>query len=196
MNTSCIRSIKASYKIKLGSKRRIRGMSEYQEAERETEREARRETSRTGAAMALESGAGAAEEHSVRKARQVVSKRPRATTSQGKPSPKKAKKGSEAEAPARMPEVILPGAVEQEEEEEEGGEATPTLRLWGLLVEVLQSWRRESLQANSPWPKGLNSLKRRWRSLKLRSQEFQLGLELLRPMREGQRCNNLGFLVY
>ena len=102
-------------------------MSEYQKAERETEREAKRETSRTGAALVLESGAGAAEEHPVRKARQIVSKRPRVSTSQGEPSPKKAKKGSKAEAPARMPEVIPPGAEEQEEEEEE--EAAPTLRL-------------------------------------------------------------------
>jgi len=38
-------------------------MSKYQEAEREAEREAWRETSRTGAALVLESGAGAAEEH-------------------------------------------------------------------------------------------------------------------------------------
>jgi len=38
MNTSCIKSIKAPYKAKLGSKRHIRGMSEYQEAEREQKR--------------------------------------------------------------------------------------------------------------------------------------------------------------
>jgi len=69
MNTSYIKSIKASYKAKLGSKRRMRGMSEYQEAERETEREAGRETSRTEAALVLESGAGATEEHPIRRAR-------------------------------------------------------------------------------------------------------------------------------
>jgi len=47
---------------------------------------------------------------------------------------KKAKKGSEAKAPARMPDVIPPGAEEHEveEEEEEEGEATPTLRPRGL----------------------------------------------------------------
>jgi len=67
INTSCIRSIKASYKTKLGSKRSIRGMSEYQEAGRETEREAKRETGRTEVALVLESGVGAAQEHSVRK---------------------------------------------------------------------------------------------------------------------------------
>ena len=44
----------------------------------------------------LESGVEAAEEHSVRRARQVVSKCPHASTSQGEPNPKKAKKGSEA----------------------------------------------------------------------------------------------------
>jgi len=48
-----------------------------------------------------------------------VSKCPRASTFQGEPSPKKARKRSEAEASARMPEIILPGAEEQEEEEEE-----------------------------------------------------------------------------
>jgi len=74
----------------------------------------------------LESDAGAAEDHPVRRARQVVSKHHGASTSLGEPSPKKAKKGSEAEASARMSEVIPPGAEEQEEEEEE--EATPTLR--------------------------------------------------------------------
>ena len=50
MNTSCIKSIKASYKVKLGSKSHMRGMSEYREAEREAEREAIRETSRIGVA--------------------------------------------------------------------------------------------------------------------------------------------------
>jgi len=69
INTSCIRSINVSYKTKLGSKRHIRGMSEYQEAEREIEREARRETCRTGAALVLESGARAAKEHSILNAR-------------------------------------------------------------------------------------------------------------------------------
>jgi len=58
-----------------------------------------------------------------------VPKRPRAATSHGEPSPKKAKKGSEADAPTQMPEVIPSGAEEhQEDEEEEEGEATPILR--------------------------------------------------------------------
>ena len=73
---------------------------------------------------------GVAEKHSVRNARQVMSKRPRASTSQGEPDPKKAKKGSEAEASARMPEIIPHGAKEQEKEEEE--EAASTLRPRGL----------------------------------------------------------------
>ena len=58
-----------------------------------------------------------------------MSKRPRASASQGEPNLKKAKKGSEAEALARMAEVLPPGAKEQErEEEEEEEEAVPTLR--------------------------------------------------------------------
>ena len=36
INTSCIKSIKASYKAKLDSNKRVRGMTEYQAAERET----------------------------------------------------------------------------------------------------------------------------------------------------------------
>ena len=104
-------------------------MSEYQEAERETEREARRETGKTRAALVLESGAGATEEHPVRRTRQVMSNRPHASTSQGEPSLKKAKKWSKAEALTQMPEVIPPSAEEQEEEEEEEEEkAVPTLR--------------------------------------------------------------------
>ena len=59
----------------------------------------------------------------------VMFKLPRASTSQGEPSPKKAKKGSEVEASARTPKIIPPYAEEQEEEEEEEEEeATPTLR--------------------------------------------------------------------
>ena len=83
-------------------------------------RESRREASRTRiAASELESRAEAAEGQPTRRIRQAVSKRHRASTSQGEPSSKKVKKGSEAEASARMPEVIPPGAEEQEEEEEE-----------------------------------------------------------------------------
>ena len=127
MNTSCIKSIKASYKVKSGFKSRMRGMSEYQEAEKEAENKARREADRVGAASGSRSGAGAAEECPVRRTRHVVPKHPRASAFQGKPSPKKARKGSEAEASARMPEVNSLGAEEQEREEEEE-EAIPTLR--------------------------------------------------------------------
>ena len=104
MNTSCIKSIKASYKVKSGYKSRMRGMSEYQEAERKAKREAMRETSRTGVALMSEPVVGAAEEHPVRRAQNVMSKRPQASASQGEPSPKKVRKGSEAEVSAQMPE--------------------------------------------------------------------------------------------
>ena len=40
INTSCIKSIKASYETKLESNKRMRGMDEYQAAERETGGEA------------------------------------------------------------------------------------------------------------------------------------------------------------
>ena len=40
INTSCIKGIKASYKAKLESNKRVRGLTEYQEAKRETKGEA------------------------------------------------------------------------------------------------------------------------------------------------------------
>ena len=52
-------------------------------------------------------------------------KRPRASASQGEPSPKKARKESKAEVSTQMPEIIPPGTEEQEEEEEE---VVPTFR--------------------------------------------------------------------
>ena len=54
-------------------------------------------------------------------------KHPRASASQGEPSPKKVKKGSEAEALAQTPEMIPPRIEEQEEEEEEEEEVVLTL---------------------------------------------------------------------
>ena len=51
INTSCIKDIKSTYKAKVGSKGcRMRGMTEYQEVEREVKREARRGSSRIGVA--------------------------------------------------------------------------------------------------------------------------------------------------
>ena len=84
----------------------MRGISEYQEAEREAEKEARKETDRTEAASGSESGAGAIEEQPTRRTRHAVFKHPRASASQGEPSQKKARKGSEAIASAQMPEII------------------------------------------------------------------------------------------
>ena len=62
-----------------------------------------------------------------------MAKRPRGSTSQGEPSPKKVRRGSEAETltqSTQMPEVVPLGDKKQEEEEEE--EAVPTLRSRGL----------------------------------------------------------------
>ena len=61
MNTSYIKSIKASYKVKSSSKSCMRGMSEYKEAEKEVKKEA----SRAGATLESEFGVGAAEEHPI-----------------------------------------------------------------------------------------------------------------------------------
>ena len=87
-NTSCIKGIKSTFKAKKGSKGCwMRGITEYQEAERET--------SRTEEAPESDSRAGAAEERSTKRIRQAVSKRTRVSTSEGEPSRKKTRKGSE-----------------------------------------------------------------------------------------------------
>ena len=66
IKTSCIKVIKSTYKAKVGSNSyQMRGMTEYQKAEKKAEREARREASRTGAASVSVFGARAAEEHPV-----------------------------------------------------------------------------------------------------------------------------------
>ena len=142
MNTSCIKSIKASYKVKSGSKSRMRGMIEYQEAQKEEKKEARREASRAEATSG--SGAEATEEHPIRRTRYVVPKRPRTFASQGEPSPKKARKGSEATVSAQIPEIIPPGTEEQEEEKKKRSQS------WLFVPEVytteaLKYWWRESL---------------------------------------------------
>jgi len=67
-------------------------MSEYQEAEKEAKREAMRETSRTGVASMSEPAVGAVEEYPVRRVQHVVSKHPRASTSQGEPNQRRLKK--------------------------------------------------------------------------------------------------------
>jgi len=104
INTSCIKGIRFTYKAKVGSKDcQMRGMPEYQEAENEAKKEARREASRVGAASGSESGAGVAEEQPTRRTQQAVPKRPRASASQGEPSPKKVRKGFETTISARMP---------------------------------------------------------------------------------------------
>ena len=80
INTSYIKGIKSTYKVR-SKDCRMRGMTEYQKAEREAEKEARRETSMNGAALALESEAGAAKEHPIRRTQHAVPKRPRASAS-------------------------------------------------------------------------------------------------------------------
>ena len=74
INTSCIKSIRASYEIKLESNKRVRGMDEYRAAERETGGEARMEP-RT---IALKG-------QPATKSRQVVAKRSRGSASKGEP---------------------------------------------------------------------------------------------------------------
>ena len=118
INTSCIKSIKASYETKLESNRRMRGMDEYQAAERETGAEAG-----MGARAATPKGQPA------KKSRQAVSKLSHSSASKGEPIPKKARKESEAEA--SMLKVVPPGVKEQGDEEEEE-EEDPILRSRGL----------------------------------------------------------------
>jgi len=118
INTSCIKGIKLTYKSKVGSKGcRMRGMTEYQDVEKEVEKEARREASRAGAASESESGAGAIEEYPTRRTRHAVPKCPRASATHGEPSPKKVRKGSEIVVSVQMPEIIPYGTEEYKEEE-------------------------------------------------------------------------------
>jgi len=66
-------------------------------------------------------------------ARQAVPKHPRASASQGEPSQKKARKGSEVAVSSQIPEVIPSSTEEQEEEEEEEEEEVASfLCPWGL----------------------------------------------------------------
>ena len=75
INTSCIKSIKASYKDKLESNKRVRGMDEYQTAERET-----------GGEVGMGSKAAAPKGQPAKKSRQAVSKRSHGSTSKGEPT--------------------------------------------------------------------------------------------------------------
>ena len=127
INTSYIRGIKSTYKTKLGSKGcRMRGMDEFQAAEKEERGESKREVSLTGtAAVKPEPQIVTTKEQPARKSRRAMAKRSRGSASQGESRPKKARKGSEAEV--SMPEVVPASAEEQEEEEEEKGEVL-TLR--------------------------------------------------------------------
>ena len=106
INSSCIKSIKASYKAKLESNKRVRDMNEYQEVKRGT-----------GGEEGMEPRTVALKGQPAKKNRQAVAKRSRGSASKGEPILKKAKRESEAEA--SMPEVVSPGVEEQGEEEEE-----------------------------------------------------------------------------
>jgi len=136
---------------------------------------------------------GAVEEHPIRRARHVVSKR-RASASQDEPSLKKAKKGSEAEVSARMPEKIPHDAKEQEEEVEE--EAVPTLhprglRSRGTVILAEGEPTRQSIMAEGA--KQPEEVMERV-EVEILGVSTQPGILWLR--REGQRCNNWGLPVY
>jgi len=83
INTSCIKSIKASYKDMLESNKRMRGMNKYQAAERET-----------GGEAGMGSRAAAPKGQPTKKSRQAVSKRSPGSASKGEPIPKKARRES------------------------------------------------------------------------------------------------------
>jgi len=118
INISCIKSIKASYKDKLASNKRVRGMKEYQAAEKEA-----------GGETVAGPRAAAPKEHPAKKSRQAVSKRSHGSTSKSEPIPKKARR--EPEAGASMPEVVSSG-IEGQREEEEEEEEIPLLLPRGL----------------------------------------------------------------
>ena len=64
INSSCIKSIKASYKAKLESNKRVRGLNEYQEVERGT-----------GGEVGMEPMIVAPKGQPTRKSRQAMAKR-------------------------------------------------------------------------------------------------------------------------
>jgi len=77
--TSCIKGIKASHKAKLEPNKRVRGMNEYQEVERET-----------GGEAGMEPRTVAPKGQPAKKSRQVMAKCSRGSASKGEPRPKKA----------------------------------------------------------------------------------------------------------
>ena len=93
-----------------------------------------------------------------------------------------------------MLEVIPPGAEKQEEEEEEE-EAAVTLHPQGLRSRGPVILAEGEPAGESTMAEGAERPEEVVEGLKLRFQEFQLGLELLRLRREGQRCNNRGLPV-
>ena len=93
-------------------------MDEYRAAERET-----------GGEVGMEPRIVAPKGQPAKKSRQAVAKRSRGFASKSEPSPKNARRESEAEA--SMPEVVPPGVEEHGEEEEEEEEVL-VLRPWGL----------------------------------------------------------------
>jgi len=101
-------------------------MNEFQEADKEVGGESRREVSRTKIAVAeSEPQKLTAKEQLAKRSQRAMAKCSCGYTSQGEPRPKKARRGSEAEA--SMPEVVPSSAEEQEEKEEEEEEEVPTL---------------------------------------------------------------------
>jgi len=96
-----------------------------------------------------------------------------------------------------MPEVILPGAVEQEEEEEEEeGEATLTLRLRGLRSRGPAILAEGEPAGKSAMAEGVERPEEAMEVLEDEIPGVLTRHKLLRPMREGRRCNNLGLPVY
>ena len=71
----------------------------------------------TGGEVGMEPRIVAPKGQPTRKTQQAMAKRSRGSTSKGEPSPKKARRESEAEA--SMPEVVPSGVEEHREEEEE-----------------------------------------------------------------------------
>ena len=112
INTSCIRGIKSTYKTKLGSKGcMMREMNEFQEAEKKEGDESRREVRRTWIAAAEpELRTVTTKKQPAKRSQRAVAKHSRGSASQGEPSPKKARKRSEAET--SMIEVVPADAEE------------------------------------------------------------------------------------
>ena len=161
----------------------MRGMDEYQAAEKET-----------GGEAGMGPKAAGPKGQPIKKSRQAVSKRSHSSASKGEPIPKKVRR--ESEVKTSMPKVV-PSSIEEQREEEEDEEEVPLLRPRGLCSRgpvILEEGglAGELVMAEEAERPEVDLVGRD----DVEIQGFQLSPGLLQFMREGLRCSSLGLPVY